>query len=237
MYDRSKKYFDEPHTPELLKQLEREGKLNRGKFLTEAHRDSYFQQMIHIRTLGVGSVLEIGPGEGFIAAYMKGLGITFDTMDIVQEHSPTILGRLEDFNPEPCRGKWEMVCAFQMLEHSPYDNFVPNLKKMAALSSRYVYISLPYSCAGFSLTINIGLGQSLRWKRRLDLFIPLFMRNRKYRKKFMDEFPWAVHYWEIGRRGFPLGRIRRDIRAAGLKSIREFRSENPYHYFILAEKA
>jgi hypothetical protein len=236
MYDRSIKLHDEPHPPEILERLIFEGALNKGKFLTEAHRDSYFQQMLLIRKLGIESVLEIGPGEGFIAQYMNSIGVKFATMDISRDSSPTILSRLEDFDPEPCKERWQMVCAFQMLEHSPYENFVSNLQKMRFMSSRYVFISLPYSCFGFSVTLNIGLGQSLRWKRRFDFYLPLFKRNRRYRREFMEEFPWAVHHWEIGRRGFPLARIRRDMGRAGLVLINEFRSENPYHYFILAER-
>jgi len=167
-YDRKIKCLDEPHPPELLEKLSLEGFLNKGKFLTDAHRDSYFQQM---------------------------------------------------------------------LEHSPYEKFVSNLTKMTALSKRYVFISLPFLCAGFSLSVNIALVQSLRLKRKFELYFPWPKRNREYRKEYKEDFPWAVHYWEIRRRGFPLSRIRRDIRNAGLSIAHTFRSENPYHYFILAEKS
>lgn len=236
-YDRKIKCLDEPHPPELLEKLSLEGVLNKGKFLTDAHRDSYFQQMLHIRRLGVESVFEIGPGEGVIASYMRSLGIQYDTMDIVNTSYPTIVSRLEDFDPSGHLARWDLVCAFQMLEHSPYEKFTSNLIKMRSLSKRYVFISLPFLCAGFSLSVNIALGQSLRLKRKFELYFPLLQRNREYRKEYKEEFPWAVHYWEIGRRGFPLSRIRRDIRNAGLSIAHEFRSENPYHYFILAEKS
>ena len=237
IYDRKIKCLDEPHSPELLEKLSMEGTLNKGKFLTDAHRDSYFQQMLHIRRLGVESVLEVGPGEGVIASYIRSLGVQYDTMDIVHTSHPTIVSRLEDFDPSEHLARWDLVCAFQVLEHSPYEDFVSNLAKMVLVSKRYVFISLPFLCAGFSLSVNVALGQSLRLKRKFELYFPLLQRNREYRKEFKEEFPWAVHYWEIGRRGFPLSRIRRDIRSADLSIVHEFRSENPYHYFILAEKS
>jgi hypothetical protein len=52
----------------------------------------------------------------------------------------------------------------------------------------------------------------------------------------MEEFPWAVHYWEIGRRPHLLRSVLKDFGSTGLKIIDTFHSDNPFHYFILAEK-
>lgn len=236
MYDRSIKLYDEPHSPEALDRMVQSAHLNKGKFLTEAHHDSYFLQMATMHRLKVRSVLEIGPGESFAANYLKSLGVQYDTMDIVEQSNPTILGKLEDFDVKPHSASWEMVCAFQMLEHSPYHLFTENLRKMGALSKKYVFISLPYSCFGFGLSLNIMLGQRIRFQKRTGLYFPLCKKNRKYREEYMREFPWAVHYWEIGRRGFAMSTVRKDIESSGLRIIESFQSGNPYHYFFLTEK-
>lgn len=236
MYDRRKKMYDESHSPETLDMVLKKGALNKGKFLTAAHHNSYYLQMLTTHELKVDSVLEIGPGENFAANYLRTLGINYDTMDIVEHSQPTILGRLEELDERNYLRRWQLVCAFQMLEHSPYELFVENIRKMAAMSDRYVFISLPYSCFGFRLSLNIAFGQNRRFSKSIAMYIPLFKRNRKYREEYIKEFPWAVHYWEIGRRGFPLGRIKSDIESVGLRIIDTFRSDNPYHYFILASK-
>ena len=236
MYDRTAKYYDEPHSPETLDRMSKEGRLNSGKFLTTAHHHSYYLQMLTIRKLGVTSVLEIGPGENFVADYLRTLGVTYDTMDIVEQSKPMILGRLEDIDEQDYLQRWQLVCAFQMLEHSPYELFVENIRKMSAMSSEYVFISVPYSCFGFTLSLKLAFGQSRRISKTFSMHFPLFAPNRRYRDEYRKEFPWAVHYWEIGRRGFPLRRILTDIESQGLRIIDSFRSENPFHFFILAKK-
>ena len=190
---------------------------------------SYFIQMKKIRELNPKTVLEIGPGEGFIQQYMKQLGIAYDTMDIISESNPTYLSKLEDFDANNAM-LYDVVCSFQMLEHSDYKFFKSNLMKMKELSKKYVFISLPYSCYKFSFGINIQLGQDRRISRKVN------KPNRKYRKQYVDEFPWAVHYFEIGRKGFSKKKIFRDMKDAGLNILDTFHSENAFHYFILAEK-
>jgi hypothetical protein len=234
MYDRKIKMYDEPHSPEHLEK--KSAQLNSGKFLTAAHFSSYYLQMLTVRNLKAESVLEIGPGENFVANYMRTLGINYETMDIMESSQPSILGRLEDLDVTAYSERYDIVCAFQMLEHSPYDNFVPNLEKMAAMAKQYVLISLPYSCFGMKISFDFSFGQRIRLLKSFELFFPLNKKNRRYREEYMKEFPWAVHYWEIGRRGYPLRRIKSDIESAGLKIKQTFRSDNPYHFFICAEK-
>ena len=236
MFNRKVKMYDEPHTPELLTKLTKNKNLNKGKFLNEAHFFSYYLQMKKIYDLKVKSVCEIGPGENFIQKYMKSLDIKYDTMDIFKESNPTYLSTLEDFDISTIDNKYEMVAAFQMLEHSNYDNFKANLQKMKNMSSKYIYISLPYSCNKFSFSFNIQLGQNKRFKKSLELIWPTNKANRKYRKEYMIQFPWAIHYFEIGRKGFPKNKVLDDIQSVGLTILETFHSQNSYHYFILAEK-
>ncbi len=123
-----------------------------------------------------------------------------------------------------------------MLEHSPYSQFQANIRKMAIMSRKYVFISLPYYCTGIRIGFEFCFGQQFRKRKNLKVYFPLFGRNRKYRPEYVKEFPWAVHYWEIGRRGYRLKQILMDLRAEGLSILEKFHGDNPYHYFILAEK-
>ncbi|RLD81493.1 MAG: hypothetical protein DRJ10_06140 [Bacteroidetes bacterium] len=228
--------FDEPHSPEWIDNALKRGSLNKGKFLTDNHFHSYYIQMKVINNLKVRKVLEIGPGENFAANYLKEFGFQYFTMDIEEKSNPSILSSIENFNTQDYLNDYDLVCAFQVLEHSPYKNFVPNLKKMAEMSKKYVFISIPYSGFGIKLSLNIHFNQNLRPTRALKMFLPSMKKNRIYRPEYVDEFPWAVHYWEIGRKGFPLRRIKNDIQKTGLSIKKTFHSNNLFHYYILAEK-
>ena len=141
MYDRSIRMYDEPYPPEELDKSVMNGTLQQGRFL--AYYDSYLTQMKTIHQLGVRSVLEIGPGESIVAEYMKSLGLIYETMDIIEDYKPTILSKLEDVDADSYRARYDIVCAFQVLEHSPYERFIDNINKMATMSKKYVFISFP----------------------------------------------------------------------------------------------
>jgi hypothetical protein len=45
------------------------------------------------------------------------------------------------------------------------------------------------------------------------------------------------HFWEIGKRNYPLRRVKKEINQAGLKIVSSFWDlENPYHYFFVLRK-
>lgn len=236
-YDRSIKLFDEAHAPEKIDKILASQSINKGKFLTLAHAHSYLCQMQVIHNLrGVKRVLEVDPGEAYCANNLRNLGLCYDTLDFETTHSPTYVADFATYEPSFEHSQlYDLTCAFQVLEHMPYDMFKKNLLKLKAMSNKYVFISLPYSCRGFSVNLNIQNGQNNRWLRKFDFYLGTNLPNRRYRTEYMEEFPWAVHYWEIGRKGFKLKKVLNDIESVGLTVIKRFHSQNPYHYFILCE--
>lgn len=233
-YDRSIRMFDEAHAPEKLDQLVAKGNMHRGKFLNKDLFHSYYLQMKTIFDLPIESALEIGPGERFVAEYMRGLGITYDTLDSDQASSPTILTDLRDWVPDEAR--WDIVSAFQVLEHMPFSAFEENIDKLASASKKYVFLSLPNHCFGIRVKVFTSFGQRKRHLLDFGFHLPTLFRNRKYRKEYMDEFPFAVHFWELGRRSFSKRRIEAIFRKKKLRILSKFHSENPYHYFYLLQK-
>jgi 2-polyprenyl-3-methyl-5-hydroxy-6-metoxy-1,4-benzoquinol methylase len=151
VYDRSLKMFDEPHAPEVLEQVMRDKSINKGKFLSKEHSESYLLQMQTIKRLEVKSVLEIGPGEGFCANNLRTLGYEYDTLDFEDAHAPTIKADFATFDAASIPQRYDITCAFQVLEHFPYEHFKKHVNTLAELSSKYVFISLPYSCRGLVL--------------------------------------------------------------------------------------
>jgi len=233
-YSSSVKVFDEPHTPYTLRKELKANGVNKNKFIDPNYSDSYLLQIRTIKDLNIKSILEIGPGDGTVGEYLKKLNISYCSIDNSNESKPTILTSLENLDPTPYAKKYECVCAFQMLEHSPYENFVQNIEKMKKMSSKYILISLPYSCFGFNFNLTLHKGQNRKVKTTFSHYFPLNLPNRKYRTMYQKEFPWAVHYWEIGRMGYPLRKVIKDMESAGLNILNRFHSPNPFHYFILA---
>ncbi len=236
-YDRSIKMFDEPHSPVFLEKLIADKSINKGKFLSKEHSESYLCQMQTIRSLhDIQNILEVGPGEGFCARNLRELGYQYDTLDFEDAHETTIKADFRSLDPSTIPQRYDLTCAFQVLEHFPYDEFTKHLGSLSELSNKYVFISLPYSCRGFSISLNLHSGQRMGQTRRFDFYIRTNLPNRKVRPEFKEEFPWAVHYWEIGRKGFGLNKVLGDIESCGLKIERRFHSPNPFHYFILCRK-
>ena len=199
----------------------------KGKFLSNIHKQSYLLQMTTIHSLKGKSVLEIGPGEHFACRNLKMLGYEYHTVDMIDNFNPTYLCSLEDLNIDR---KYDIVCAFQMLEHIPYEDFLTGLKKMATLSNKYIVISLPYSCKGYQKYHYNWNGQNKCTKAQVvEKFEPTNLPER-------TDGPKGGHYWEIGRAGKTAGSISKDIRSCGLKIIKQFHSPNPYHYFFIMEK-
>ncbi len=236
-YDRSIRMYDESHAPEELDRIVSGKTVNKGKFLSEAHGESYLVQMREIRKLkDVASVLEVGPGEAFCAGNLRGLGYEYHTLDFESAHQPTYQADFKTLDPRTLGRLYDMTCAFQVLEHFPYEDFANRLRTLAAIARKYVFLSLPYSCRGWGFQVNVHEGQNENSVKRFHFYRPSGLPNRKYRPEYMEEFPWAVHYWEIGREGFPLERILGDVEAAGLRVLDQFHAPNPYHYFILCRK-
>lgn len=235
-YDRSVKLFDEPHAPVELEKQVQHGKINRGKFLSKAHAGSYLVQMQTIHELNIKRCFEVGPGEAFVARNMKALGYTYDTLDFEAAHNPTIVADFAKFDVTPLKSKYDISCAFQVLEHFPFEVFPNLINKLMTVSEKYVFISLPYSCQGVSVHTTTHFGQHNETDEETSRFYPTNLPKRVYRDAYAEEFPWAVHFWEIGRQGFPLERIMKTLVSCGLSVRQSFHAPNPFHYFILCEK-
>ena len=131
---------------------------------------------------------------------------------------------------------FDLVCAFQALEHNPPETYVLHLKKMAAASNKYVYISLPYYGRWLSLSLSVNLPKINR------NFIKTFTLDRLPIKRPIEKYresktPYAHHWFEVGDKGFKKKDLIEHAEKAGLKITEMKHSHSfPYHIFILMEK-
>ncbi len=141
-----------------------------------------------------------------------------------------------------CRhaSKWARAstssCAFQVLEHFPFDELPALIQKLMVVSRRYVFISLPFSCTGMRVVVTRHEGQTSHRVEEHHCFTPTNLPNRMYPAAYMAEFPWAVHHWEIGREGYSLARVQAALEACGLTVIEQYHAPNPFHYHLLCRR-
>lgn len=181
---------------------------------------SYWCQINEVLDLHPRNVLEIGAGNKTVANYLKNKGMETVTLDVNRELNPDIVASVvkmpidSDF--------FDAVLCAEVLEHLPFDDFGKCLAEIRRVTARYLVLSLPH------------FGPSVR----LSFKVP-FLRE----KKFAFKISWPVrhrfngkHYWEIGKKGYPLAKIRRIIKNY-FQIRKEFIPfENQYHHFFILEK-
>lgn len=185
---------------------------------------SFFYQIKLIVSKKPKNVLEIGPGNGWATRIIKDYGINVDTLDIDSELNPTYVANVDKIPVE--NSMYDVVCAFEVLEHIPFEKFEENLKEMARVSSKYVIISLPDKRRTL---INIWL--KIPFVRSLNLFIKI--------PTFTDHVFDGQHYWEIGKNTYSVNVIKRAIMNAGLILEENFVPfDAPMnHYFVMKKQS
>ena len=191
------------------------------KYESEARFSSYYHQVKSVLELKPDTVLEVGCGSGAFLSLLKSYGLTTYSVDLDIHLEPTISASV--LNLPISDGSIDVVVAFQILEHLPFDNFFRCLSELHRVSKTGVVISLP----DFG---NFGMVLTLPYVRKLVLSfhaLPFFPKH-----KFDGE-----HYWEINKRNYPLKKIISIINDVGFTSVETYLNPfNPYHRFFVLKK-
>ncbi|MBW2617918.1 MAG: class I SAM-dependent methyltransferase [Deltaproteobacteria bacterium] len=163
---------------------------------------SYWHQIDEVLKLSGGdqnkSILEIGPGNYVSSA----------------QNLP-----LRD-------GSFDLVVAFQVLEHLPFSLFAPSLQEMGRVAREHLLFSVPDARYFFGLNGCLFSAGRL-W--RLSFSLP------RLTKRVLPRPKPGGHQWEIGRAGFSLSRIITQI-PDPLRLKRHCRIPgNPFHHSFVLE--
>lgn len=199
-----------------------------GKYDDITRFISYFYQIDLVRKLKPNNVLEIGIGNKTVANYLKQNGIKIDTCDFNKDLKPDYIADIRDL---PFSDKsYDVVMACEILEHIPWTDVDKSLRELYRISKKYVLISIPHSSAGFELILKFPFIGRIIKKPFLDLFfrIPYFFKSIKFH---------GEHYWEMGRKDYPVRRIRCAF-GKYFKILKEVRPiiNSYHHFFILGKK-
>ncbi len=142
-------------------------------------------------------VLIIGGGVGLERAILRHLGVDVTVLDIDGALGPDVVGSVDDLSMFDDK-QFDVVIASHVLEHLPFEYLGKSCQEIARVG-RHALIYLPFACLVPEVTVAV---QPL-FVKTLRVRIPLFWKEHKFN---------GEHYWEIGTKGYPLRRIRAEIK-------------------------
>lgn len=183
---------------------------------------SYWQQLVEVLDLQPQSVLEIGVGDNVFGDYLKhNTQVEYRSADITEELHPDFITSIDNLQIDE---KFDVVCAFEVLEHLPWEKFQLCLEQLFKVSHKYAVISVPHWGRHFSFSLQIPGLPKIRWQFKLNWF-PI-------KHKFNGQ-----HYWEIGKSGYSIELIRKKIKESGWQIKKDYVVfDSPYHHFFVLEK-
>ncbi len=183
--------------------------------------DSYWHQISLVRETKPQTLLEVGVGEGVVARELSATGVAVTTIDIAEDLHPDVVGSVTAL-PFPDKS-FDTVLAAEILEHVCFEDIPQALSELCRVARANVIVSLPHPGYVFSLIAKIPLLQrfSLLFK------IPFFWETHKFN---------GEHYWELGKRTYPLRVFIRQAKKAGLSPrLSHSYADDPAHRFFLFE--
>lgn len=196
-----------------------------NKYDSKRRFASYWHQINEVLKRAPKNVLEIGIGNGFTSRYLREQGVKLTTCDINNDLKPDYAASVTKLPFS--NNSFDIVVACEILEHIPYEDALKGLQEIYRVSSSYAIISLPDSTRCACIAFPVPPPYS---KFQKVITIP-----RLFPKKHM--LTKSGHYWEIGKKDFPLKRIVTDMQGCGFTVEKTYRVfENSYHRFFILKK-
>ena len=180
---------------------------------------SYWHQIKSALSPEPKSVLVIGKGDEVVIDVIKSYVSNVKTLDFDESLKPDIAATVESMPIED--NSFELVLCAQVLEHLPFEKFEKCLSEIKRVSKRDIVLSLPH----FGPSVKASLKVPFMKEKNIAFKIPYRMEH-----KFNGK-----HYWEIGKKNYPLSRIKRTIRKYFEIKDHFVPYENDYHHFFILE--
>jgi len=184
---------------------------------------SYWHQIREIISREPHRVLEVGVGNGFVSRHLREWGVNLTVVDYDASLKPDVVA---DVTKLPfSSGEFDVVAAYEILEHLPYEKSLQGLEELKRVSSKYIIVSVPDATRVARVEFPIPGWRKFQWL----IPFPFFPKKHELTK--------SGHHWEIGKKGYPLSRIVEDINKKGLQLEKTYRVyENPQHRFFILVK-
>ncbi len=181
---------------------------------------SYFWQLKEVLDLNPKSILEVGVGDKVFGNFLKdNTAVAYTSLDIAEDLKPDVLGSILQM---PFTDKsHDITCAFEVLEHLPFEQFDKAVGELARVARTHVVVSVPHFGPMLSLSFKIP-------------FLPAVQLAVKIPYPKQHTFN-GQHYWELGKKGYPVSRMREALSKHG-RVVKDFVPFNSaYHHFFVIE--
>lgn len=183
---------------------------------------SYWHQAQLVRSTKGQTVLEVGVGGGVVARELRSLGLSVTTVDIAEDLHPDVVGSITALPLE--EASFDTVLAAEILEHIRFEDVGLALRELARVARHHVVISIPHPGYVWRLACKVpGI-------RTIEFFTktPFFWKGHLFN---------GEHYWELGKKGYPVSLFLARARDAGLTCITStVYSNDPAHRFFVFTK-
>ncbi|MFA6519723.1 MAG: class I SAM-dependent methyltransferase [Candidatus Paceibacterota bacterium] len=179
---------------------------------------SYYAQLKEVLAQKPSSVLEVGVGDRVFGSFLKNnTTISYTSVDVDEALHPDVVGSVLAL--PFAEASFDVACAFEVLEHLPFEQFDQALGELCRVARTHVVISVPHFGPMLSFSLKVPFLQEIH----IALKIP-------FPKKHIFN---GQHYWELGKHGYPVTLIRRKLSKYGML-IRDFVPfGSPYHHFFV----
>ena len=191
---------------------------NFEQYAFEGRFVSYYWQLKEVLALKPKSVLEVGVGDKVFGNFIKNnTDVSYTSVDVAGDLYPDVVGNILEL---PFADQsFDVVCAFEVLEHLPFEQCDHAIRELCRVARTHVVISVPHFGPMLSLSFKIPFLPQVR----LAVKIP-FSRKHVFN---------GQHYWELGKRGYPVSLMRDTLSAHG-KLMGDFVPfGSPYHHFFI----
>jgi ubiquinone/menaquinone biosynthesis C-methylase UbiE len=193
-----------------------------AKYYSKERWSSIWHQVDEVLKIEPKSVLEVGGGLGVFKHAMSCFDVSVTSVDIAEDLNPDLVGSITKLPIED--DSFDVVCAFQVLEHLPFKYFSQSLKELKRVARRAIVISLPDAKPVYPISISLPkLG-----KKKFSVPKPFV----NYKKMPLH---WE-HIWEVNRPGYEMDHVLQVFKAVKLQNVKTYRADlNPYHRFFIAD--
>lgn len=189
---------------------------------------SYQQQLLYATRSSPERVLIVGQGDGFVAGTLRQMGIEVFVVDIDPDLAPDLVASVD--NMGLADNSFDVCICCEVLEHLPFERFAGCLNEILRVTRDRLVLSLPDIRRFFCIRLRcarINLERQVSLPRLRTSTVP---RSR------IEQYG---HHWEIGYKGYGVGRIRQVISEAEWRLLECRRIPDlPWHtFFYLATGA
>ncbi|MHB8710414.1 MAG: class I SAM-dependent methyltransferase [Minisyncoccota bacterium] len=192
-----------------------------GSYAFEGRFVSYYWQLKEVLAQEPSSVLEVGAGDGVLGNFIKNnTAVSYTSVDIAEDVRPDVVGSVLAL--PFVDASFDVVCAFEVLEHLPFEQFERALRELERVSKGSVIISLPHFGPSIKLSFKIPFLPEVHFAFKIP-----YPRRHVFN---------GQHYWEIGKRGYPVSRVRNILEKYFLIEKEFVPFGNQYHHFFILGK-